>query len=138
MRDFGAIKMDRNDISTHVAEKSLYTRLTSLDNEEVGEIERLRKKLNVIEVKIDDIYSHLLSMRTIDPRKSLAIKLNLIAAVLLTVSFIILLVGYIGGDDLMTIVSASLLIIGLIMVYLSIMIQSSHKASSGELRKKGN
>lgn len=129
--------MDRNEISTQVAEKSLYTRLTSLENEEVSEIERLRKKLNVIEVKIDDIYSHLLSTKTIDPRKSLAIKLNIIAAVLMTVSFVILLVGYIGEDDLMTIVSASLLIVGLIMVYLSIMIQSSHKASGGELRKKG-
>jgi uncharacterized membrane protein len=129
--------MERNESSGQIAEKNLYTKLSSLENEEVSEIERLRKKLNVIEVKIDDIYNHLLSNKTVDPKRSLVSQLNIVAAVLLTVSLIVLLVGYIGADDLMTVISALLLIVGLILFYLSIMIQSSHKAKEGALRTKG-
>lgn len=128
--------MERNERSGQIAEKSLYTKLSSLENEEVGEIERFRKKLNVIEVKIDDIYSHLMSNQTIDPSKNLVSKLNILAAALLTVGLVVLLIGYLGTDSMMTAASAGISICGLIVMYASVYLQSSSRAKSGAMRAK--
>lgn len=120
--------MDRNALSNQIVEKTLYNKLSSMENEDVGEIERLRKKMNVIEVKIDDIYHHLLSSKTINPKEGLVNLLNIVSAMLLTVGLLILLIGYFGADDLMMLASAGISLAGLISMYISIILQSSRKA----------
>ena len=124
--------MERNESHGQPVEKALYTRLSSLDNEDVDEMERFRKKLNVIEVKIDDIYSHLLSSKTINPREGLIDKLNLVSMALLTIGLVALTLGLLISDVTVTAISAGISICGLVLMYISLYLHSSRKAKYGK------
>lgn len=113
---------------------NIYAKLISLGNEEVDELDRLRKKVNVMEVKIDDIYNHLLSSKIVDPRKSVADKLNLLAVALLAVGLAILTIGIIMTDNTMLGASAGISVVGLLSLCISIYYQSSRRAKSGTAR----
>lgn len=126
--------MDKSDPRSQIVEKNIFTKLSSLGNEEVDEMERLRKKFNVMEVKIDDIYNHLLSSRTIDPKKGVIDKLNLVSAALLTVGLPLLLVGLILPEDAMAFASVGVLAAGLAIMYMSLYLQSSIKAKDNKKR----
>lgn len=125
--------MQRNDSHGPTVEKALYTKLSSLDGEDVSEIERFRKKLNVIEVKIDNIYNHLLASNTVDPKEALIDKLNVLAAALLTIGLALLSLGILLPEDLMVGASAGISLCGLLVIYISLYLQSSRKA---KYRKK--
>lgn len=128
--------MERDEARGQIVEKNLYTRLSSLGTDDVDEMERLRKVLNVIEVKIDDIYNHLLSTRTTDPRKTTVDKLNLVSVTLLTVALAVLLVGVILPDNSMAAASAGISLAGLVLMFISLYHQSSRKAKA--VRKNSN
>jgi len=116
------------DLRSPIVEKTLYNKLSSLETEEVDDMERFRKKLNVLEIKIDDIYNHLLSSKTINPRKGLIDKLNLVSIALLAVGLVVLVIGYVGTDSAMTVASAGISACGLALMFISVYLQSSRKA----------
>jgi hypothetical protein len=126
--------MDTDEPRSPTVEKDLFTKLTSLGNEEIDEMERLRKKFNVMEVKIDDIYRHLLSSRTTDPRKGLIDKINLVSAALLTVGLIMLLIGLMLPEDALSFASVGISAAGLALMYTSIRMQSSRKEKDASKR----
>jgi len=126
--------MQRESPQDQAGSTNLYAKLVSLGNEEVDELDRLRKTVNVMEVKIDDIYNHLLSSKVIDPRKTIADKLNLLAVALLTVGLVILSIGIILPDDSMLGASAGISVVGLLSLYISIYFQSSRRAKGGTAR----
>lgn len=126
--------MEKSDPRSQIVEKNLFTKLSSLGNEEVDEMERLRKKFNVMEVKIDDIYNHLLASRTIDPRKGLIDKLNIVSAALLAVGLLLLLIGLMLPEDAMAYASVGISAGGLVLLFASIYLQSSRKAKESAKR----
>jgi len=126
--------MEKNDPRTPSVEKNLFTKLSSLGNEEVDEMERLRRKFIVMEVKIDEIYNHLLSTKTIDPRKNLIDKLNILSIALLTTGLLIPLIGLMLPDDSMTFASVGISASGIVLIGASIYLQSSSKAKDNKKR----
>jgi len=129
--------MEKNDLRSQIGEKNIFAKLSSLGNEEVDEMERLRKKINVMEVKIDDIYKHLLASRTIDPRKYLVDKLNLVSVSLLTVGILIFAVASIvlsPVDGTILLASIGIAVIGLVILYTSMYLQISRKEKDSSRR----
>ena len=126
--------MEKNDSRNPSVEKNLFTKLSSLGNEEVDEMERFRRKFIVMEVKVDDIYNHLLSSKTIDPRKNLIDKLNILSIALLITGLLILLIGLMLPDDAMTFASIGISAFGIVLIGASIYLQSSSKAKDNKKR----
>ena len=126
--------MDKNDPRNPMVEKALFTKLSSLGNEEVDEIERLRKKFNVMEVKIDEIYNYLLASSITDPKEKLIDKINLVSAALLSVGLLLLLVGLLLPMYAMAFVSVAIIAVGLVLLFASIYLQSSRKGKEASRR----
>jgi hypothetical protein len=127
MSDFGEIMMERNE-SGQTGEQSLFTKLSSLGADEIAEIERLRKKFNVMEVKVDEIYNHLLANQTVNPRKNTASKIGIAAAAILAIGAAVLAFGLVGTYNDVMAVSLGISVCGIVALFISLMLGSSKDA----------
>jgi hypothetical protein len=124
MSDFGEITMERKE-SGQTGEKNLFTKLSSLSANENDEIERLRKKFNVMEVKVDEVYNYLLASETINPRKNTASKIGIAAAAILAIGTAVLAFGLAGTDNNVMAVSLGISVCGIVALFISLMLGSS-------------
>lgn len=124
MSDFGEITMERKE-SGQMGEKNLFTKLSSLGAEENDEMERLRKKFNVMEVKVDEIYNHLLASETVNPRKNTANKISIAATAILAIGVAVLAFGLAGTDNNVMMVSLGISVCGILALFISLMLGSS-------------
>jgi len=116
--------MERKE-SGQTGEQNLFAKLSSLGADENAEMERLRKKFNVMEVKVDEIYNYLLVSETINPRKNTASKIGIAAAAILAIGAAVLAFGLAGADNNVMVASLGISVVGIVALFISLMLGSS-------------